>query len=88
MSQKPIVLYTYTTPNGYAVSAHLEELKAVYPELDYEYVAFESWLKVINYPRRLQVVDIRKNTQKVLFFNIPLLPCTETDTMHNRKIGS
>jgi hypothetical protein len=31
MSQPPILLYTYTTPNGFPISIHLEELKAAYP---------------------------------------------------------
>lgn len=38
MSQKPILLYTWRTPNGHAASVYLEELKAAYPGFDYEYV--------------------------------------------------
>ena len=36
MSLKPLVLYGLTTPNGVPVAAFLEELKAVYPGIDYE----------------------------------------------------
>ena len=35
---KPITLYTAGTPNGHQVSILLEELKAAYPAVDYEYV--------------------------------------------------
>jgi len=52
MSQKPIVLHTYTTPNGYAASIHLEELKAAYPGFDYE-------------PR---AIDFKNNAQKEDWF--------------------
>lgn len=31
MSQPPILLYTFRTPNGHPISIHLEELKAAYP---------------------------------------------------------
>ncbi|XP_006460044.1 hypothetical protein AGABI2DRAFT_117003 [Agaricus bisporus var. bisporus H97] len=38
MSQPPILLYTSTTPNGYPISMHLDELKAVYSTFGgYEY---------------------------------------------------
>lgn len=37
---KPLVLYTAPTPNGHKVSIMLEELKAAYGNLDYEYVFF------------------------------------------------
>lgn len=37
-STKPITLYTAGTPNGHQVSILLEELKAAYPTVDYEYV--------------------------------------------------
>lgn len=42
MSQKPIILHTWTTPNGYAISIYLEELKATYPGFDYEYVPLQE----------------------------------------------
>ena len=37
-SQKSFLLYAAPTPNGYPISAFLEELKAIYPGIDYEYV--------------------------------------------------
>ncbi len=33
---KPFMLYTAGTPNGHKVTVFLEELKALYPSLDYE----------------------------------------------------
>lgn len=38
MSQAPIMLYSFPTPNGIPVTIHIEELKAVYPNFNYEYV--------------------------------------------------
>ena len=39
-SQKPLILYTARTPNGFKATVFLEELKLAYPEqkLDYESV--------------------------------------------------
>jgi hypothetical protein len=36
MSEKPLMLYTGPTPNGYKVSVFLEELKVAYGGPDYE----------------------------------------------------
>ncbi|KAI0036104.1 glutathione S-transferase-like protein [Vararia minispora EC-137] len=47
-SEKSLVLYTGSTPNGYKASIVLEELKAVYGGPDYDY----------------QPLDLSKNTQK------------------------
>ncbi|KXN83691.1 Disulfide-bond oxidoreductase YfcG [Leucoagaricus sp. SymC.cos] len=52
MSEKPILLYTFTTPNGYPISILLEELKVFYPKLDYE----------------VKSLDIRTNVQKEEWF--------------------
>lgn len=35
-SKKGLYLYTAATPNGFAASVLLEELKDVYPNVDYE----------------------------------------------------
>jgi glutathione S-transferase len=35
-SIKPFLLYTAPTPNGQKVSVFLEELKAIYPSIEYE----------------------------------------------------
>lgn len=37
-SQKPFLLYAASTPNGVPITAFLEELKAIYPGIAYEYV--------------------------------------------------
>ncbi|KAF5364186.1 hypothetical protein D9756_000690 [Leucocoprinus leucothites] len=53
MGDKSILLYTFTTPNGYPISILLEELKAVYPgKIDYE----------------VKTLDIRTNAQKEEWF--------------------
>ena len=37
MSEKPFLLYTAPTPNGYPIAILLEELKVLYPDVDLEY---------------------------------------------------
>jgi hypothetical protein len=37
-SEKPLVLYTARTPNGFKATILLEELKEVYGSFDYEFV--------------------------------------------------
>jgi hypothetical protein len=37
-SQKPIILYTSRTPNGFKATTFLEELRGHYGRPDYEYV--------------------------------------------------
>jgi len=49
---KPFLLYTATTPNGFQTSIFFEELKAVYPGIQYDV-----------FP-----IDISKNTQKEPWF--------------------
>ncbi|KAG5716546.1 hypothetical protein E4T56_gene16346 [Termitomyces sp. T112] len=51
-STKPFLLYTWPTPNGLQTSVFLEELKAVYPELDYD----------------VERIDISKDIQKQPWF--------------------
>ena len=40
---KPFLLYAAPTPNGIPITAFLEELKAIYPGIAYEYVCM-SWM--------------------------------------------
>jgi len=49
---KPILLYTFPTPNGVKVSTFLEELKTVYPSVQYD----------------VESINIMKNTQKEPWF--------------------
>ncbi|GLB33737.1 putative glutathione S-transferase [Lyophyllum shimeji] len=51
-SPKPFILYTAPTPNGHPISVFLEELKAVYPGIEYD----------------VQKIDISKNVQKEPWF--------------------
>ncbi|KAF5387847.1 hypothetical protein D9615_000353 [Tricholomella constricta] len=51
-STKPFVLYTAPTPNGFQASVLLEELKTVYPGIDYD----------------VEKIDISKNVQKEPWF--------------------
>ncbi|PFH45581.1 hypothetical protein AMATHDRAFT_51588 [Amanita thiersii Skay4041] len=43
MSQKPFLLYAAPTVNGFPISAFLEELKAVYPEIEYDVELIDIW---------------------------------------------
>ncbi|KAG5638997.1 hypothetical protein H0H81_007905 [Sphagnurus paluster] len=47
-SNKPFILYTAATPNGFQASVFLEELKAIYPSIEYD----------------IEKIDISKNVQK------------------------
>ncbi|KAJ3999542.1 glutathione S-transferase C-terminal-like protein [Lentinula boryana] len=49
---KPFLLYTFPTPNGVKVSAFLEELKTVYPSIQYD----------------VESINFSKNTQKEPWF--------------------
>ncbi|KZV73688.1 glutathione S-transferase [Peniophora sp. CONT] len=51
-SQKPLVLYTARTPNGFKATVFLEELKLAYPEqkLEYDVFAIEIWKTVHKEP--------------------------------------
>ncbi|KAF8697084.1 hypothetical protein AX14_001467 [Amanita brunnescens Koide BX004] len=42
-SQKRFLLYAAPTPNGYPISAFLEELKAIYPGIDYDVDLINIW---------------------------------------------
>ncbi|KAF8634263.1 hypothetical protein AX17_004220 [Amanita inopinata Kibby_2008] len=42
-STKPFYLYTASTPNGHCVSILLEEMKVLYPEVDYDWEGIEIW---------------------------------------------
>jgi len=42
-SEKPLILYTSRTPNGFKVSVLLEELKAAYGGPDYDYYTIDIW---------------------------------------------
>lgn len=45
-AEKPLMLYTGKTPNGFKVTVFLEELKAAYGGPDYEYAPFCAFIKV------------------------------------------
>lgn len=51
-SNKPFILYTAATPNGFQASVFLEELKAIYPSIEYD----------------IEKIDISKNVQKEPWF--------------------
>lgn len=65
-----LLLYNTPTPNGHQVTVFLQELKAVYPEIQYEQVRF--LLQAIYFPINVVVrtvkIDIFKNTQKVKLY--------------------
>ncbi|KAM6501694.1 Glutathione S-transferase, C-terminal-like protein [Amanita muscaria] len=75
MSQKPIVLYGLPTPNGVPITALLEELKAVYPGIDYdvEYIDLskqtqkEPWFLKLNPNGRIPVIVDRSRNNFAVF---------------------
>ncbi|KAG6817430.1 hypothetical protein H0H87_008598 [Tephrocybe sp. NHM501043] len=70
MSAKPFVLYTFPTPNGHQASIFLEELKALYPNLDYELVfseGLEPWFIEINPNGRIPALVDRSRGNFVVF---------------------
>ncbi|KAF9452488.1 glutathione S-transferase [Macrolepiota fuliginosa MF-IS2] len=75
MSQKPILLYTWRTPNGQASSVYLEELKAAYPGFDYDVkdlnimtnIQKEEWFIKINPNGRIPAITDRKRNDFNVF---------------------
>lgn len=76
-AEKPLMLYTGRTPNGFKVTVFLEELKAAYGGPDYEYVPLPLSRSVSSDIFRVVAfsymgIDIWTNVQKepwfVLFF--------------------
>ncbi|KAG6918945.1 hypothetical protein DXG01_010600 [Tephrocybe rancida] len=74
-STKPFILYTWPTPNGFPVSVFLEELKAVYPALEYDVervdiskdIQKEPWFIKINPNGRIPALVDRRRDNFVVF---------------------
>ncbi|KZV73689.1 glutathione S-transferase-like protein [Peniophora sp. CONT] len=49
-SEKPLILYTGRTPNGYKVSVYLEELKETYGGPEYDVFGIEIWKNIQKEP--------------------------------------
>ncbi|KAI0317667.1 glutathione S-transferase-like protein [Amylostereum chailletii] len=49
-TEKPLILYTGRTPNGFKVSVLLEELKAAYGGPEYDFFPIEIWTNVQKEP--------------------------------------
>ncbi|KAJ7283720.1 glutathione S-transferase [Mycena rebaudengoi] len=74
-SPKPFLLYTGRTPNGHKVSIYLEELKAIYPNIDYDVESIdittnrqkEPWFIALNPNGRIPVLVDRLRDNFVVF---------------------
>ncbi|EIM81288.1 glutathione S-transferase-like protein [Stereum hirsutum FP-91666 SS1] len=49
-TEKPLMLYTGKTPNGFKVTVFLEELKAAYGGPDYDWMGIDIWTNVQKEP--------------------------------------
>ncbi|KAJ7095364.1 glutathione S-transferase [Mycena belliarum] len=80
-STKPFLLYTGPTPNGHKVSVYLEELKALYPNIDYDVEAInistnrqkEPWFIALNPNGRIPVLVDRSRDNFVVFETAAIL---------------
>ncbi|KAJ6614311.1 glutathione S-transferase [Mycena sp. CBHHK59/15] len=74
-STKPFLLYTAGTPNGFPISIFLEELKALYPNIDYDVDAIniitnrqkEPWFIALNPNGRIPALVDRSRDNFVVF---------------------
>ncbi|KAF7793578.1 hypothetical protein EIP86_004692 [Pleurotus ostreatoroseus] len=83
MSQKPILFYTWKTPNGHKVSVFLEELKAAYGAdwIDYDVeqidisknIQKEDWFIKLNPNGRIPVIVDRRRDNFVVFETAAIL---------------
>ncbi|KAF8634269.1 hypothetical protein AX17_004226 [Amanita inopinata Kibby_2008] len=72
---KPLLLYAAPTMNGYPISAFLEELKAIYPGVDYDVELIdiygtrhkEPWFTKLNPNARIPVLVDRSRNDFVVF---------------------
>ncbi|KAJ7498987.1 glutathione S-transferase [Mycena latifolia] len=80
-STKPFLLYTGPTPNGHKVSVYLEELKALYPNVDYDVEKIdistnrqkEPWFIALNPNGRIPVLVDRSRNNFVVFETAAIL---------------
>ncbi|KAJ7700019.1 glutathione S-transferase [Mycena rosella] len=80
-STKPFLLYTGPTPNGHKVSIYLEELKALYPNVDYDVERIdistnrqkEPWFIALNPNGRIPVLVDRSRDNFVIFETAAIL---------------
>ncbi|KAF7355255.1 Glutathione S-transferase [Mycena sanguinolenta] len=78
---KPFLLYTAPTPNGHKVSVFLEELKTLYPNVDYDVekinistnVQKEPWFIALNPNGRIPVLVDRSRDNFVIFETAAIL---------------
>ncbi|KAJ6509882.1 glutathione S-transferase [Mycena vitilis] len=80
-STKPFLLYTGPTPNGHKVTIYLEELKALYPNVDYDVERIdistnrqkEPWFIKLNPNGRIPVLVDRSRDDFVVFETAAIL---------------
>ncbi|KAJ7129756.1 glutathione S-transferase [Mycena epipterygia] len=80
-STKPFLVYTGVTPNGHKVTVFLEELKALYPNVDYDFEKIdistnrqkEPWFIALNPNGRIPVLVDRSRDNFVVFETAAIL---------------
>ncbi|KAJ7744508.1 glutathione S-transferase [Mycena maculata] len=80
-STKPFLLYTGPTPNGYKVTIYLEELKTLYPNVEYDTEKIdistnrqkEPWFIALNPNGRIPVLVDRSRDNFVVFETAAIL---------------
>ncbi|KAJ7047438.1 glutathione S-transferase-like protein [Mycena alexandri] len=80
-STKPFLLYTGATPNGFKVSIFLEELKALYPNVEYDFEGIdistnrqkEPWFIALNPNGRIPVLIDRSRDNFIIFETAAIL---------------
>ncbi|KAF7332181.1 Glutathione S-transferase C-terminal-like protein [Mycena kentingensis (nom. inval.)] len=81
MATKPLFLYTGPTPNGHKVTVFLEELKRVYPSVDYDYESIdistnrqkEPWFIKLNPNGRIPTIVDKSRDDFVVFETAAIL---------------
>jgi len=92
---KPLVLYTFPTPNGTKVSCFIEELKTVYPTVDYDVesvnisknVQKEPWFIKLNPNGRIPVLVDRSRNNFAVFETSAILLYLQQHYDKDNKFG-
>ncbi|KAF5372564.1 hypothetical protein D9758_005165 [Tetrapyrgos nigripes] len=92
---KQFLLYTGATPNGYKVSCFLEELKIVYPNIDYDVEKIdistnkqkEPWFIKLNPNGRIPVLVDRARNNFVVFETAAILLYLQQHYDKDNKFG-
>ncbi|KAE9382601.1 glutathione S-transferase C-terminal-like protein [Gymnopus androsaceus JB14] len=84
---KPILLYTFPTPNGVKVSAFLEELKTVYPSVSIRNTQKEPWFIKLNPNGCIPVIIDRARNNFPIFESAAILLYLQQHYDPDNKFG-